>query len=191
MILEELVCEYFDWLVNTFGRGTNSNDIFTYLNSRAFVWSIPGDENRALAGRDLRKYFLYEHGLLDDIDNFDYIVDDMWDTYDTCTVLECLIGIAKEWEDELAFDPRFGDRTCHWLWEHIIYNLLSQNGIEDAVDIWMYREYDKDGNGNIFTIPDFEYGDMRDMEIWYQLCAYMNYLESEEFEHVLAERRIR
>ena len=201
MIFEELADEYFNWLVGLVYTETlpdvYQHRIYSYMNSRVFDWSIPGDENRALAGRNLRNMFIYEYGINVDEEEFNYIIDELWQTDGTCTVFECLVGVAKEWEDELAFDSRFGDRTTHWFWNHMMYNLgirgnhLSNIILESIIDKWLYREYDDDGNGNIFTIPGFQFGSMLDMEIWYQVCAYMNYLESEDFEHVGTNRDIR
>lgn len=196
--------DYYRWLISLVNGSdvpSNKQDmIFSILHTIPFTWQMVRDENRALAGRNLRELYLYllgeanirvKYGYMD-IDMMNDIIDEELGEYGTCSVLETLIGIAKEWEDELAFDASFGDRTAHWFWDHIIYNLglrdarLSQKRVREAIFYWMDREYDHDGNGNIFTIPNSDIN-MTNSEIWWQLCAYVNYLEESGTEYMGAQ----
>ena len=78
-------------------------------------------------------------------------------------------------------DTRYGDRTTQWFWNMIVN--LGLGGMVDAlVDIeevdkiierFLNREYEPNGRGGLFTIDNCE-EDLREVEIWYQLCWYLD-----------------
>jgi hypothetical protein len=78
-------------------------------------------------------------------------------------------------------DPDYGNRTGQWFWTMINnLNLSSMSDerfdgeyVDEVISIFLNREYQEDGEGGLFTIEDCEY-DMRTVEIWYQLCWYLN-----------------
>ena len=45
--------------------------------------------------------------------------------------------------------------------------------VEDVLDKFLYREYEPNGKGGLFYIKNCE-EDMRDLNIWSQLCYYLN-----------------
>lgn len=168
--------EYFEWLCDLACKNKYSNHIsykklLTYLHSKAFRYSIPRDENRAEDGLDLRHRFVYELG-------YDYEVEYYIDG--PCSVLEMMTALALKCE-EIMDDPRVGDRTRQWLWGMIVnLGLGSMNDdrfdktyVDEVIECFLDRDYDPDGTGGLFTIRNCEC-DLRDMEIWHQLCWYLD-----------------
>ena len=45
--------------------------------------------------------------------------------------------------------------------------------VEETIDIFLNREYQSNGKGGLFTIKNCDY-DLREVEIWYQLCWYLD-----------------
>ena len=78
-------------------------------------------------------------------------------------------------------DPAYGDRTVQWFWSMIktmgLYSMtddrFSIDYVSQVVDRFLNREYAPNGEGGLFKINNCEY-DLRDVEIWYQLCWYLD-----------------
>ena len=78
-------------------------------------------------------------------------------------------------------DPDLGDRTSQWFWRMIVSLGLGSmvderfdiSMVHDVVERFLNREYEPNGKGGLFTIRHCEY-DLRDVEIWYQLCWYLD-----------------
>ena len=45
--------------------------------------------------------------------------------------------------------------------------------VKDRIEIFLYREYEPDGKGGLFTIKNCDI-DLRTVEIWTQLCWYID-----------------
>ena len=45
--------------------------------------------------------------------------------------------------------------------------------VDMVLDRFMDREYSSDGNGSLFYVPGTK-KDFRNIEIWYQMCEYLN-----------------
>jgi hypothetical protein len=83
--------------------------------------------------------------------------------------------------EKLMDDRTIGDRTGQWFWEMITtMGLGSMNDtnynewlVHDVVNRFLEREYDSDGRGGLFRVRGWD-RDMRTMEIWHQLMAYIN-----------------
>jgi len=140
------------------------------LFTKEFVWIIPNDDNRVEDGRDLRYRFLEENHIID--------VDPNWMGLG-CSFLELLLGLANRLEFE-------AERTAReWFWE-----LMSNSGlapfddaeyqenkhaakqVDEVTDRIIWRTYDFDGRGGLFPLKEPQQ-DQRDVELWYQLCAYL------------------
>jgi hypothetical protein len=98
-----------------------------------------------------------------------------------CSVLEMMIALAKRWEDNVMYDPDYGDRTAEWFWimmrnlgftwlDDMRFDPVEANYITDRL---LDREYDKDGQGGLFRIKNPNI-DMRNTEIWYQMNFFFN-----------------
>lgn len=171
--------EYFEWLYEYVCKGrTHANvsykKLFDILHQIEFEFIIPNDVNRARDGVDLRYRFAsYLHE--NDIDYILEVLDG------PCSVLEMIVALAIRCEETIMDDTRYGDRTGQWFW-----NMMANLGIglmtddifdigivEDKIDIFLNRNYEPDGKGGLFYIKGCE-DDLRDMEIWTQLCWYLD-----------------
>ena len=98
-----------------------------------------------------------------------------------CSILEMMIALAIRCEEQIMDNPKYGDRTGQWFWGMIISlglgNMDNRNFdikyVNDILENFIHHRYDPTGKGGLFTIRDTRY-DMRRMEIWRQLCLYLD-----------------
>lgn len=131
---------------------------------KEFVWFVPNDDNRAEDGRYLRFEFIEDLALED--------VDPDWLEMG-CSFLELLVGLSRR----LSFLDDGEARD--WFW-HLVNNLglryndrrFPKENVEEVLDNVIWRTYEPNGAGGIFPLrrPD---RDQRDVELWYQLNAYL------------------
>lgn len=175
---DRIVNEYFEWMFELVSDkdyiGKSSyRKLLMYLHSTAFrhLSFVPNDNNRAEDGKNLRDRFAYEQGY---VNVFEYLDG-------PCSVLEMMIALAIKCEEHIMNDPDIGNRTAKWFWDMIrsmgLYSMndkaYSKAYTTKIVSDFLNREYRYDGKGGLFTITDCPY-DMRDVEIWYQMCWYLN-----------------
>jgi hypothetical protein len=171
-MIERLEQEYFDWLCdlvcrNRYAKNISYRKLLTYLHDTEFRYLILRDENRAKEGVDLRYRF---------DDSYPYV-----NKRRPCSVLEMMVAIAVRCEEEYMDDPTRGDRTSQWFWGMIVNLGLGSmtddrfdlDIVEEAIERLLDREYEADGEGGLFTVRNCEF-DLRDIEIWDQLCLYLN-----------------
>lgn len=176
MMVSELENEYFDWLVelvcrDKFARGISFGKLLMHLHRREFAYTILNDKNRANDGVKLRRRFFLDSGLDDDSEYLD----------GPCSVLEMMIALAIRCEETIMDDPRFGDRTSHWFWGMVINlglgsmtdDLYDRKAVDEAIDILLERRYKPNGEGGLFKVRHCD-KDLRKVEIWYQLCWYLD-----------------
>lgn len=171
--------EYFRWMLDMIRNNDHSNTIsykklLTHLHNTTFIFSIHNDQNRAEDGISLRYRFAITQGYEDSVEDVIDILNG------PCSVLEMLVALAshcEEWMD----NPKIGDRTGQWFWGMIV-NLglgsmtdkeFDRKNVDECIKRFMNREYDPDGKGGLFTIKDCD-RDLRTVEIWYQLCWYLD-----------------
>lgn len=78
-------------------------------------------------------------------------------------------------------DPAYGNRTSQWFWGMIVSlglggmtdAIFDRDYVEECLTRFLNREYERNGKGGLFTVKGTR-RDMRKMEIWYQLNAYLN-----------------
>ena len=171
-----MIDEYFEWLYDLVCGGRYADDIsyrklLTYLHDTEFRYHIPKDGNRAEDGKGLRWRFTRERG---------YRRTDCAGS-EPCSVLEMMIALAIRCEENIMDDPRIGDRTGQWFWV-MIQNLhlrfmtddrFDEIEVRKRLDIFLDREYAPNGDGGLFIIHDCP-RDLRDVEIWHQLCWYLD-----------------
>ena len=171
---------YFNWLMalaigNRYSKAT-FDKLLIRLSNTPFRYSIERDCNRAEDGIDLRWRFakLESNAYLDP----DVIMDDL---SGPCSVLEMMIALAIRCEETIMDDPSYGDRSLQWFWGMVV-NLglgsMTDDQYDDeyvtyVLDRFMDRKYEPNGKGGLFTVKN-TVSDMRTMEIWYQLCSYLN-----------------
>jgi hypothetical protein len=163
---------YFEWLYDQISTHRkrraelNHFKLMRMIFEKEFVWLIPNDDNRANDGTDLRDQFIEELGL----DN----VDRIWYNQG-CSMLELLIGLAHRY----AFEINQPYRICFW---ELIGNLglrecndttdIDARQVSDKLDQVIWRTYSRNGRGGLFPLKRPQQ-DQRDVELWYQLCAYV------------------
>ena len=169
--------EYFEWMYNLvcgdrFAKSISYRKLLWYLHDTEFRWTIPKDVNRAEDGIDLRYRFAYEC-------SFPAAVESYLDG--PCSVLEMMVALAIRCEENIMDDPAIGNRTGKWFWG-MINNLglgaMSDsrfNGrlVEEVIERFLDRKYYPDGRGGLFRVRNCT-TDLRTVEIWYQLCWYLD-----------------
>lgn len=177
MIRDDVLNDYFEWLFNLvcgkrYSKQTSFRKLLMCLHNIEFTYLIPKDQNRAKDGIDLRYRFAYE-----------YKSPAAAETYldGPCSVLEMLVALAIRCEENIMDDTAYGNRTQQWFWG-MITNLglgamlderFDKRYVEDVIHRFLNREYRPDGKGGLFTIKNCN-ADLRDVEIWYQLCWYLD-----------------
>ncbi len=158
---------YFNWLcakvVSPYGQ--NHVGLMRILYSTEFVWLISGDKNRAEDGVELREYFLGETR---------HEADEAWFNL-PCSILEVLVAFAKR----ASFQT--DTPVLEWFWTFItnleldVFVRLTRSEkpvVETILNEFMFRTYDSNGYGGLFPLNNPEY-DQREVEIWYQFCAWV------------------
>lgn len=176
---DEIENEYFNWLYDYVCRNRvhdriSYRNLFMLLHDTEFIFSIPNDENRAADGIDLRYRFYY------DVEEKEGILPPMT-LKGPCSVLEMMIALAIRCEEDTMSDTRYGDRTSQWFWNmmsnlglnHMTDDVYDHGYARERIDRFLYREYEPNGRGGLFYIRDCE-EDLRDYEIWIQLCWYLD-----------------
>ncbi len=167
--LDEL---YLEWLYRQVGAVGNPDPsasywkLFKLLYEKEFIWQVLNDDNRAEDGRFLRQEFIAQEEL---------VIDDPYWARLGCGMLEMLIALSRR----LAFEGDGFSRD--WFWE-LINNLglydyrdgrrFPERRINQILDDLIWRTYEPNGRGGLFPLR-YPQEDQRDVEIWYQLNAYL------------------
>ena len=177
---ERLLNEYYLWLLGkvdcTDYDVEEYSELLYQLFNTDFTWTIQIDSNRASDGLNLRYEYVHVAGGAPC-----YLMDEK-----NVSVLEVLIALAINWEHEITYDFRLGDRSAIWFWL-MIDNLgltymddtrYDPDFVGETLTIWMTREFDKNGNGSPFPVKSGRI-DQRKEEIWLQLQQFV--LENVDF----------
>lgn len=176
---KEINDEYFRWMYDlvcdeTYSKGLTYRRLLHHLHETEFTYTIGMDGNRAEDGVDLRYRFAR-------IRNYPYPMIAEYLDDRPCSILEMMIALSIRCEEHLMDDPSIGDRTGQWFWNMI--NSLGlgamndlryrEDFVDDILERFLNREYERNGKGGLFTV---RYGrkDLRTMEIWYQMCLYLD-----------------
>lgn len=177
----QIESEYNEWLLelseNLCADGTSHQKLFEYLYSREFYSNVGRDENRVEDGKDLRLRFSEDSMRYNYRDIYKYLYN-----Y-PCSVLEMMIALAYRCEDIMS-DFEKGDRTGTWFSEmlHSLHldemddNNYDEQYVEQVVDNLINHKYKRNGDGGLFTINNPR-KNMQKVEIWYQMCWYLDELE--------------
>lgn len=171
----EIINGYFNWLVSLvvgtrFGKGISFNKLLMRLHDTEFTFLIPRDANRADDGINLRWRYAVRHGHRN-IQCLD----------GPCSVLEMMVALSIRCEENIMDDPIIGDRTGQWFWGMITNlglgsmrdDIFDRDYVDQILMRFLNRDYDPDGRGGLFTVRNCD-RDLRDVEIWYQLCWYLD-----------------
>lgn len=177
-MIDRLNNRYFKWLSNIvcgkrYSKFVSYNKLLTRLHNTNFRYVDPKDANRFEDGLNLRYRFCLR---TDNLDHLDLVMQGR-----DCTVLEMMVALAMRIEEQIMDDPDLGDRTGQWFWQMIVSlglgsmsdDMFDRDYVEEKIDIFLNREYEPNGKGGLFTINRCT-DDLRDVEIWYQMCWYLN-----------------
>ena len=178
---DQILNGYFDWLYDYVCKDKAHDEIsyrklFTFLYNTEFIFSLDMDDNRAIDGINMRVEYANIMAKSDsDYNNIINILDK------PCSVLEMMIALAIRCETAIMSDPRYGNRTKQWFWlmmgslgiSMMTDDIYDKNYVEKVIYKFLNRQYDFDGKGGLFYIPNSEY-DLRNVEIWTQLCWYLD-----------------
>lgn len=181
MTKREINNEYFRWILNLLSSEkraiTKYRKLLYQLHDINFRYSIPLDANREDDGIQLRYRFGYEKNY--DQREIARYLDDR-----PCSVLEMIVALAIRFEEHIVGNPEIGNRTSDWFWEMLdnlglsefegAYYNSDMETIDYIVDRFLDRDYERNGEGGLFIIPNCQY-DMRSSEIWYQMQWYFDY----------------
>jgi hypothetical protein len=178
----DILTEYFDWLIAKVYDYTNHGDsyhnLLWYLMNRVFYWpkEIPMDQNREVDGIMLRRHFEDEYGL--DISCMDHML------YGHCSWLEMLVALSVRVEDQIMSDYQYGDRTGEWFWiaiKNLGLNIMTNsrfddNYVDQCLTRFENRDYEPDGShGGLYILQNpMPNQDMRYADIWYQVNWYLS-----------------
>lgn len=176
----EINNEYFKWLCclvcgERFGTNVSYNKLLLFLHSVDFRFSIMRDGNRAEDGTDLRYRFASNQG---DSRMIGVILDEL---NGPCSVLEMMVALSIRCEEQIMDDPAYGNRTGQWFWGMVVSlglgamtdRSFDKDFVGHTIERFLDREYEPNGKGGLFTIRNCK-DDLRDVEIWYQLCWYLD-----------------
>ena len=160
--LYDIVCK------DLFSKSISYDQLLSYLSHREFTVIIPNDRNRAEDGIDLRLRYQASTG--------EHI-----NRSKPCSILEMMVALSIRCEESIMDNPAYGDRTAQWFWGMIktlgLYGMTDDRFdieyVESVIDRFLNREYEPNGEGGLFKINNCKY-DLRKIEIWYQLCWYLD-----------------
>jgi len=148
-------------------------ELMYQLYRTPFYSLVPNDDNRALDGIRMR-------------DKYGFPAVDV-----DCNLLEMLVALAVRCDEDILYNPEYGDRSKDWFWMMITNLGLNKFRDRSFGEGWKYedvekvclkllnREYNYDGVGGLLPLR-YPKKDQRDVEIWYQLASYL--LEHSELE---------
>jgi hypothetical protein len=168
--LDEL---YFQWLyaqvesVDTTDPSRTYWDILRILHHKEFLWFVPNDDNRAEDARNLRHLFVSTKGIQD--------VDEDWMNFG-CSMLELMVALAHRLSFVLEGEP------AAWFWE-LMENIklevfndnveIDEQEVDEILNVVIWRTYSPKGVGGLFPLKKKQDKNQRDVELWYQMNAYI------------------
>lgn len=178
MLLNNLNELYFNWICqlvidNEIDR-MELTTLLRFLDQIEFTFTLAMDENRAIDGVDLRYRFCYEN-------NISKQGADSLASRGPCSVLEMMAALALKCEEEIMSDSAYGNRISKWFMTMIdnlklcgmVNSRFDPEYVYSRVSIMLNREYEANGDGGLFRIDNCR-TDLRTVDIWYQMCWYLN-----------------
>lgn len=171
---------FFKWLYSQVADPNDTDPRRTYwkllqkLYSVECVWVVINDGNRLEDGKNLRLRFRDETGT--------HISDQAWLGMG-CSFFELMVELSNM----LVFEA---DGELHqWFWklmENIGLDAFNDREFDDAVaevvdvvtEHILFRQYERNGHGGFFPLKHPQ-ADQRDVELWYQMSAYILELEQD------------
>lgn len=178
MTRNEIIDAYFNWMYKLvcdgrFSKKSSYRRLFKHLHSRPFTYIIELDGNREADGIDLRYQFAYEH-------KYDERMIAAYLDNKQCSVLEMLVALSFRCEEHIMDNPEIGNRIGQWFWsmmDNLGLSDMSDSKFDEkytdkVLDRFLNREYKRNGEGGLFKVEPCAH-DLRNVEIWYQMCWYL------------------
>jgi len=157
------VMEYRGWLRGLVGElaPLKNESLFEAAWDIDYEPTVPNDINRCHDGVDLRARYVHE-------------TSNSLPALGPCKMLEFLVALAIRL-NEADYDPEYPDKVGVWFWT-LMQNLeiidLGYDEVVTAFNNINLRDYAADGYGGLFPL-ERPREDQRDVEIWYQMQAYL------------------
>lgn len=143
------------------------NELLGLLQSKEFVWFVPNDDNRLEDGLELRREYFHDPNPFPEFG---------------CTTLELIVGLSRR----LAFQVGGTEQKRAWeliknLELHKMSDPLTRKDIsqvDEVLECVIWRNYQWDGCGGFFPLA-WAQEDQRQVEIWYQMMAYIREMHQE------------
>lgn len=167
--------DYYNWLCHFIRFDYDHELLFQALHEKEFTYLLVMDSNRAEDGMGLRHRFCNENGI-----SIEYLV--MSQMYrKPCSVLEMMVALCLRCEESIMHNELYGDRTSFWFENMLdslgLYfmtdNVFEPEVVDDILDRFLYRQYQSNGQGSLFTIENADI-DCRSLEIWTQMNWYLS-----------------
>lgn len=173
---DSLAEDYLRWLAPQIREAEDAPDkefwgLLKLMRDKEFFEVVKYDDNRIEDGFDIRREFLREVG----VSPFDVRMG-------PCSFLEVLIGLSRR----LAFAA--AGTAPGWAWTlvsnlelHKMSDPLSaykRRKANDILEACIFRTYQPDGQGGFFPLG-WPSEDQRQVELWYQMSAYISELHPE------------
>lgn len=159
--------EYYAWLKSQIHIPNEKtyDELFERMHNVEFVWTVPNDDNRVQDALDLRSQFANGHVNAMELGG--------------ATFLEVLVALSRR----VAFISGGIGEPPQWAWE-LMKNLRlhraadpmnkeKQDKVDHILHDVIWRTYREDGLGGFFPLQNPD-RDQRQVEIWYQMNAYVN-----------------
>lgn len=178
---DEIKSRYYEWMYSVAvpkSMGPHYHALMQRLN-RTMYWYIKAlDQNRATDGVMLRYKFV-QLGLKKSVDRAFDIVSRVFGE-DPPSVLEVLVALAIRCETSIMSNGET-NRTAEWFWNMIVsldLHNMDNRGFDEAyvnmcVNGWLLELYNTDGSGGLFTLTNPKDIDMRQLDIWKQMNAWL------------------
>lgn len=171
--------QYFDWLYDLvynskYAKGCSYKKLFSYLHNVNFDYSIEMDGNRESDGIELR----YRFG---NINQYPQSAIATFLDIRPCSVLEMMCALAIRCEESIMNNPDYSRGPDKWFWvmldnlglQEMDDSIFNENFANDIISTFLNRQYRYNGAGGLFKLNNPP-NDLRKVEIWYQMCWYLD-----------------
>lgn len=163
---------YIYWLFAIVAPSSEYEKLLLCLSQIDFEVIIPRDLNRVIDGVNLRQRYSEQRG--------EASTD--WANNRECSVLELMAAMAIKCEEQITINPLIGNRTKYWFkvmlqslgLAHMTNQNFDKNYVEHIIKIFMDHDYSPTGEGSLFVVKNPPNGDMRCVELWYQMMWYLD-----------------
>ena len=173
---------YFGWLKKTIRDSRNymvplHNKLIKRLHSTKFLVQDPNDRPRENDGIDLRWRFAWECGHVgDELIYVPWLYED-----EECSILEMMVALSFRADENFTKQNNDESTVANLFWNMVknmglleqADNVYDDELVRYKLDIFNDRMYEPNGYGGLFMFKNCT-DDMRDVEIWHQLCRWVN-----------------